>query len=106
MAINFPVTVPNGQTVSGAISTDLSQHVLGLEIPVIDSATLYIQASNDGVTFRRALKTDGSGDWNVAVSTGNRFIFIDQLAPFKFFKIELSAVQSADRTFNFVLKNL
>ncbi len=94
--MNFPVVVPNGQTLSNAVSTDLSQHVIGLEIPAIDTASIYIQASNDGQTFRRVLRADGTGDW---------FVFLDQFAPFKFFLVELSAAQSADRTFNFVMKS-
>ncbi len=103
--MNFPVVVPNGQTISSAVSTDLSQHVIGLEIPAIDAASVYIQASNDGQTFRRVLRADGTGDWFVAGTTGNRFIFLDQFAPFKFFMVELSAPQTADRTFNFVMKS-
>ncbi len=103
--MNFPVVVAGGQTVSSAVSTDLSRHVIGLEIPTIDTASIYIQASNDGQTFRRVLRADGTGDWFVASTNGNRFVFLDQFAPFKFLMVELSARQSVDRVFNFVVKD-
>ena len=96
---SFPVTIPSGSNLSNSVP--VPQYVMGLYIPAVDSCTIYIQASVDNITFSRILKTDGSGDWNIASTTGDRCIFIDQLAPFHYFRIETSVNQTANRTFIF-----
>ena len=93
-------TISNGQTVSSSTAID-RDNVVALEIPTITEAILYLQVAMKAEdTFRRLLKADGSGDWRVALSTGNRMIFIDEAAPFNFVKIESSVAQGADRVFN------
>ena len=103
------VTVANGSNLSVAtqMAADIQyvkqpQYLTGLYIPTIDAAIVYLRASVDRINFARMLKTDGSGDWNVAIGTGDRWIFLDQLAPFPYIQIELSANQTADRVFKFV----
>jgi hypothetical protein len=74
-------------------------------VPVIDNSIVYLQASENGVDgWARVLRSDGSADWSVALSTGDRWIFIDQLASFKFLRVEVVAAQNAVRTFIFVQK--
>lgn len=91
-------------TVSNAVYVG-NDIIIGLEIPTITSAILYLQVSmEESGTYRRLLKTDGSGDWTVDTSTGNRFIFLDEAAPFNFIKVESSASQAAQRTFKFYYK--
>lgn len=99
----YSVTIPIGATVSPAIP--INQYVVGMYVPTIGASVVYLQASQDGVAgWARVLKSDGSADWNVASSTGDRWIFLDQLAPFAFLRVELSAIQAAIRTFIFVQK--
>jgi hypothetical protein len=101
----LPATITNGTALSNAIATDISWPIIGLEVPTIDTATVYLQGSSTmGGTYRRVLKTDGSGDWNIASTVGNKYIFIDQLAAFPFLKIETSINQTADRVFNFIIR--
>ena len=98
-------TIPNGSSLSNSvmITPVFNPHeiIYGLYIPAVDSCTIYIQASMDNINFSRVLKTDGTGDWNIASTTGDRCIFIDQLAPFHYFRIETSVNQTANRTFIF-----
>jgi len=103
MTKELQVTIASGQTLSGYQSVGFND-IFALEVPTITTATLYIQASMDGKTFRRVLKADGSGDWNIASSTGNRMIFLDEIAPFNFVRVESSASQGADRLFKFWIK--
>ncbi len=92
-------TIANGQTVSGVAAMD-RDNIVALEIPTVTEAILYLQVAMKAEdTFRRLLKADGSADWSVALSTGNRMIFIDEAAPFNFVKIESSVAQGADRVF-------
>lgn len=94
-------TILNGQTLSNAVPMD-REYIVALEIPTITAAILYLQvAMKKEGTFRRLLKADGSGDWNIASSIGNRMIFIDEAAPFNFVKVESSGAQGADRVFVF-----
>lgn len=95
------ITVPNGGTLSGAIA--VPQYVIGLIIPALDTCNLYIQASVDGSNFYRLLKADGSGDWVISSTSGQRCIFLDQLAPFNWIRIECSQAQTADRVFKLAL---
>lgn len=96
-----PCTILNGQTLSNAVPID-REYIVGLEIPDITAAVLYLQVAMEKEgTFRRLLKTDGSGDWNIASGTGDRMIFIDEAAPFNFVKVESSESQGADRVFVF-----
>jgi hypothetical protein len=96
--------VPITGTISDAVPS--GQYVIGLYIPTIDNSIVYLQASQDGVTnWARILKSDGSADWNVAVSTGNKWIFLDQMSPFTYLRIECAAAQNtAARQFIFVFK--
>ena len=94
-------TISNGQTISNAVPMD-REYIVGLEIPTITTAILYLLvAMEESGTFRRLLKADGSGDWNIASGTGNKMIFIDEAAPFNFVKVESSETQGAERVFVF-----
>lgn len=94
-------TISNGQTLSDAVPMD-RKYIVGLEIPTITAAILYLLvAMEESGTFRRLLKADGSADWSIASGTGDRMIFIDEAAPFNFVKVESSAAQGADRIFTF-----
>lgn len=94
-------TISNGQTVSDITAMD-RDNIVALEIPTITEAILYLQVAMKAEdTFRRLLKADGSGDWSVALSTGDRMIFLDEAAPFNFVKVESSVAQGADRIFTF-----
>ena len=98
------VTIESGDTLSDAVAIGQSE-VFALEIPIITAAPLYIQASMDNETFRRVLKADGSGDWNIGSSVGDRMIFLDEVAPFRFVKVESGSAQDADRLFTFWAKS-
>lgn len=94
-------TIAQTGTISSEVDMGYGFSIIGIEIPTIDNAIVYLQASRTtGGSFRRIQKTDGSGDWNVGLSTGNKMIFCDAVAPFRYFKIEVSAPQNtASRTF-------
>lgn len=105
--MGFAATITAGQTLSNAVGIDLSNFtsIMGLEIPTLATPSvvyLKVATSSDG-TFRRLLKADGSEDWNIASSSGDRIIFIDEAAPFRWFKVELGTAQAGDVTFNLLL---
>ncbi len=97
------LTIPSGNTVSNIVDIGAGMSILGLEIPTITTAVVYLQAATaENGTFRRILKPDGSGDWNIASSAGDKMIFIDIAAPFQFFKVETSITQDSDCAFYLV----
>jgi hypothetical protein len=101
LSVTIPVNTANA--VSAAIPNN--QYVIGMYIPTIDNSIVYIQASENGVDgWARVLRSDGTNDWNCVASTGNRWIFLDQMAPFKFLRVEVAVAQNAVRTFIFVQK--
>lgn len=104
--INLPVLLDIGvsTTLSAIVHIDPNYPLLGLEIPVLDSSTIYIQGAVDGSTFRRLMKADGSGDFSITAGAGNRLIFLDQAALCGHIRVECGSAQSANRTFYLTLK--
>ncbi len=99
------IDISSNDKISSSIETMPEKFIVGLEIPTLTSTDLFIQGSLDGKTFRRALKADGSGDWLISATTGDRLIFLDEMAAFPYLRIECGTSQAADRTFNFIMRN-
>jgi hypothetical protein len=94
-------TIAASGTLSNAVSISRDV-IIGLEVPTIDTAIVYLNVSmQEEGTYRRLLKADGSADWSIASGTGNKMIFIDEAAPFNFVKVETSASQTSGAV-NFV----
>ena len=97
------VTVAPAGTLSNGIATP--GQIVGLYIPVLTASILYLRASLDGVNFSRVIINDQSGsDWSIPSSTGDRYIFLDNLAPFPYLMIECGSAQTNGATFTFILK--
>ncbi|MDI6787640.1 MAG: hypothetical protein QME51_04650 [Planctomycetota bacterium] len=87
------ITIADEGTISGALELK-GYMVIGIDVPTIDTAILYLLGSKDGVTYRRVQKPDGSGDLNLASGTGGKMWVIAELFPFRWLKVESSATQS------------
>lgn len=70
--------IPAGGTVSNTPVIPLGHRLIGLEVPTIDSATLTISLSTDGVTFYPAYDSAGTANGQVggAANTGGRFVAV------------------------------
>jgi hypothetical protein len=83
------------------------QYVIGFYIPPLnDGSVVYLQASQDGVTgWARVRRSDGTNDWSVP-TLFDRWVYIEQFAPFKFLRVEVTSPQgqTAMRTFIFLQK--
>lgn len=97
--------IPDGDTVSNAVPIN-PQIIVGLVIPTIDAAVVYINVkAESGDSFVRLQTSDGAGDFSVASSTGDKAVWIPDLAPFPFIQVETSVAQSPAVTFKLVYKN-
>jgi hypothetical protein len=79
------------------------QVLTGVYIPTIDAGEVYFQAKV-GDNWSRVQVSDGSGDYLIASSTGNKVIWVPELAPFEAVRIETEVNQTADREFIFTDK--
>lgn len=96
-------TVTAAQTLSSEV--DLANRVIvGCEFPALaTNTTINLQVTNvSGGTYRNLLLSDLSGDWQIASATENLFVFVPDLAPFRFVKVLLGASQVADYVVNFI----
>jgi hypothetical protein len=66
-------TIANGTSLSGGVEIGAGT-LVGLDLPVLTSAALSLQASADGVTWREGFNADGTTATSVGVSTGDRFV--------------------------------
>jgi hypothetical protein len=99
----LPVTIAAAGTLSNGVA--MPGQIVGLYIPTITASIVYLRASLDGITFSRVILNDASGiDWQIPSSTGDRYIFLDNLAPFPFLMIECGSAQPNGATFTFILK--
>jgi hypothetical protein len=98
-------TIANGQTLSNEVAIS-PQVVIGLYIPTITAAILYVLVKADASDdYVRLQTSDGAGDFFIPSSTGDKAIWIPDLAPFSHYKVESSAAQGAERVIKFVYKN-
>lgn len=97
-----------------AADNDLSAEVdlagyglIGLIMPTLDNCNVTFQVSDvSGGTFVD-LKSAAGNAVTVTAGVGGFAVSADDLAPlcaYRYVKIETSAVQTADRTFSFILK--
>jgi hypothetical protein len=103
----YSVRIPMNIVDAVSDAAPFGQYVIGLYIPLLnDGSVVYIQASEDSVTnWARVLRADGSGDWSVT-ALFDKWVYIDQFAPFKFLRVEVVSPQgqAAVRTFIFLQK--
>lgn len=110
MADKLETTVTIAQNDAAKISNyvEVSRaRYIGIYVPTLDSAALYLRASLDGgaTLSGRIQKEDGSGDLTLATGTGGKFWTIPQTLPYRFIAIEASATQTtAARTFTILAK--
>lgn len=100
------VTIPLSGFVSETISVK-GDGLHGLWVPVITSATLYVQGSFDttSANFVRLQKPDGSGDWTLAAGTGSKAVTLQDFGfTWPYLRIESSNAQAAVRSFAVVTK--
>ena len=100
------ITIANSTTLSDSIKVDAARFVIGIELPVLNSTIVYIQAaSTQNGTYKRILDQNGD-DLEVAsaATTGSRMRFLADIAPFQFLKVECGTAQTANRIFNFIMR--
>lgn len=100
--ISRVLTIASAGTVSTAADISSGTGHIGIRVPTIDTAILYLTASEDkNGTFVRVQKPDGSADLSLASGTGGVYWVIDLFIPARFIKIVASAAQAGGaRTFN------
>jgi len=94
-------TIPISGTLSEIIPLQ-GATIVGLWIPVITSANLFIQAAFDptSTNFVRVQNPQGSGDFTITAATGSKAISLSMTEgafPFPYARIEASAAQAASR---------
>ena len=97
-------TVANGATLSDEVDLRESGTLVGILCPALtNNTTVNIQVSDaSGGTYRTLLLSDLSGNWEIASGTENLFVFVPDLAPFRWVKILLGADPGADSLFKFI----
>jgi hypothetical protein len=105
MQLTFTILV-NG-TVSTIVNVPGGYRLESLELPALDSATLTLDMSEDGVTFRPTYDSAGvaNGAIGGAANTGNRFLpipeVLSRMTEGRNVRITLGAAQSGGaRTIN------
>lgn len=107
------IVIASGGTTSAAFELE-AWPIAALLVPTIDSATLKLQGSQDGSTWFDLYDGDGTQVCFWAASTGNRAMVCDgagagttfrALTGFKYGRIVLGAIQTADRTFTLIKKD-
>jgi hypothetical protein len=88
--------------ISSAVTVS-PQTIIGVYIPTIDTGVVYFQAMV-GDNWSRVQKSDGTGDFVIASSSGNKAIWIPELAPFSVVRVETGVNQTADRDFLFTTR--
>ena len=65
-------------TVSSVAVIPSGYRLIGLEIPAVDSATLTLDLSTDGTTYRATAGSDGTANGAIggAANTGNKFVAV------------------------------
>lgn len=98
--LNETAVIAQNGTMSAAVETR-EYSVIGILIPALDSCTVFINGSNDNVTYTRVQKEDWSADLTTGtITTTGKAIILGSLFPFRYLKVETSNAQtSAARTF-------
>lgn len=97
LTIQFAILI--GGTVSTTPVVQSGFRLIGLEIPAVDSATLTIDLSTDGVTFRPTADSAGvaNGAIGGAANTGGKFVAVpdalSRMTEGRFVRITMGAAQ-------------
>ena len=104
---NVTMAMAQSGTLSAVTAIEGDCSVVGMDVPTIDTATVYIQAATSETgTFRRIQKTDGSGDWSLASGTGNKMAKFETPLRFPAIRVESSAAQNGGaRTFTAIIRD-
>lgn len=102
----LPVIISSGSLVSSPVPLQTSGGV-GLIVPNITSAQLFVQAAFDTVSasFARAWRTDGSSTYVAAVgSTPAALDLSDVVRGFPYVRLETSVAQTDNRSFTMTFR--
>jgi len=92
--VDQALTIPSGSTVSDSIKVE-SGFILGLMAPSGGYAgtKVYLQASNDNVSFLPVYDPDGAARWSLDSAGAGAMVPLDVAAPFVYLKVETDAQQ-------------
>jgi len=88
------LTIATSTTVSAACDLGIPCEYVNIVLPALDSTTIGLQASIDGVTYQ----TLGIGSNTTAATTGTVTTTLE-VGGYQFIKIVCGSAQSANRTF-------
>lgn len=102
-----PAVIASGAVVSGTFEM-LGARAVGVLAPaVVTSCQVFVQVASDttSANFRRASKSDGSGDWTWSLGVGNKGVSLHDFAlPFRYGRLEASVAQTDNRSFAILTK--